>query len=61
MLHTCALIIAMQSTCVLDKEILCTDNEFLGQLMNVPSCERVFSHQDAPDVAPDPIKADELI
>jgi hypothetical protein len=48
----CALItIAMQLTCV-DKEILCTDNESLAQLSNVPSCERVFSHQDAPDVSP---------
>jgi hypothetical protein len=42
----------MQLTCVLDKEILCTDNEFLAQSLNVPSCERVFSHQDAPDVTP---------
>jgi len=42
--HMCALItIAMQLTCVVDKEILCTDNEYLAQLLNVPSCERVFS------------------
>ena len=45
--HMCALItIAMQLTCVVDKEILCTDNESLAQLLNVPSCERVFSRQD---------------
>ena len=45
--HICALItIAMQLTCVLDKEILCTDNESLSQLLNVPSCEHVFSHHD---------------
>jgi hypothetical protein len=45
--HVCALItIAMQLTCVVDKEILCTDNESMAQLLNVPSCERVFSHQD---------------
>ena len=43
--HMCALItIAMQLTCVVDKEILCTDNDSLAQLLNVPSCERVFSH-----------------
>jgi len=42
----CALItIAMQLTCVVDKEILCTDNAYLAQLVNVPSCERVLSHQ----------------
>ena len=30
--HMCALItIAMQLTCVMDKEILCTDNEFMAQ------------------------------
>jgi hypothetical protein len=51
--HMCALItIAMQLTCVVDKEILCTDNEYLAQLLNVPSCERVFSHQDGADVSP---------
>jgi len=51
--HVCALItIAMQLTCVVDKEILCTDNEYLAQLLNVPSCERVFSHQDGPDASP---------
>jgi len=44
--HVCALItIAMQLTCVVDKEILCTNNEYLTQLLSVPSCERVFSHQ----------------
>jgi hypothetical protein len=49
--HVCALItIAMQLTCVVDKEILCTDNQSLAQLLNVPSCERAFSDQDAPDV-----------
>jgi hypothetical protein len=51
MLHICALItIAMQLTCVVDKEIRCTDNQSLAQLLNVPSCEREFSHQ--PDVPP---------
>jgi hypothetical protein len=30
--------IAFQLTCVVDKEILCTDNESLAQLLNVPSC-----------------------
>ena len=49
--HMCALIIAMQLTCVVDKEILCTDNEYLAQLLNVPSCERVFSRQDGADVS----------
>jgi hypothetical protein len=49
--HVCALItIAMQLTCVVDKKILCTDNDSLAQLLNVPSCERVFSHQDRTDV-----------
>jgi hypothetical protein len=44
--HVCALItIAMKLTCVVDKEILCTDNESLAQLLN-PFCERVFSRQD---------------
>jgi len=52
MFHMCALItIAMQLTCVADKEILCTDNAYLAQLLNVPSCERVFSHQDGADVS----------
>jgi hypothetical protein len=47
----CALItIAMQLTCIVDKEILCTDNQSLSQLLNAPSCEQMFSHQDAPDV-----------
>jgi hypothetical protein len=48
----CALIIAMQLTCVVDKEIVCTNNEYLAQLLNVPSCERVFSHQDGAGVSP---------
>jgi hypothetical protein len=49
MLHICALItIAMQLTCVIDKEIRCTDNQSLAQLLNVPSCERVFSHHVPP-------------
>jgi hypothetical protein len=47
----CAFIIAMQLTCVVNKEILCTDNEYLAQLSNVPSCEHVFSHKDRPDVS----------
>jgi uncharacterized circularly permuted ATP-grasp superfamily protein len=47
----CALIIAMQLTCVVDREIVCTDNEYLAQLLNVPPCERVFSHQDGADVS----------
>jgi hypothetical protein len=39
--HVRALItIAMQLTCVVDKEILCTDNGSMAQLLNVPSCER---------------------
>jgi hypothetical protein len=51
--HMCALItIAMQLTCAIDKEILCTDNEYLAQILNVPSCERVFSDQGRADVAP---------
>jgi hypothetical protein len=45
--HVCALItIAMQLTCVVDKEIICTDNESLAQLLSVRSYERVVSHQD---------------
>jgi hypothetical protein len=43
--HVCALIIAMQVTSVVDKEIVCTDNEYLAQFLNVPPCERVFSRQ----------------
>jgi hypothetical protein len=51
--HMCALItIAMQLTCVIDKEIVCRNNESLAQLLNVPFCERVFSHQDGADVSP---------
>jgi hypothetical protein len=42
----------MQMTCVIDKEIICTDNEYLAQLSNVPSCERVFSRQDGAGVSP---------
>jgi len=50
--HMCAVItIAMQLTCVVDKEILCTDSEYLAQLLNVPPCARVFSHQDGADVS----------
>jgi hypothetical protein len=49
----CALItIAMQLTCIASQEILCTDNQSLAQLLNVASCERVFSHQEAPDISP---------
>ncbi len=44
--HMCALIIAMQLSCVVDKEIVCTDNEYLAQGLSVPSCERAFFHQD---------------
>jgi hypothetical protein len=52
MFHMCALItIAMQLTCVVDKEIHCTDSAYLAQLLNVLSCERVFSHQDRADVS----------
>jgi hypothetical protein len=47
----CAFIIAMQLTCVVNKEILCTDNEYLAQLSNVPSCERVFSRKDGSDIS----------
>jgi len=50
--HVCALItIAMQLTCLVDKQIVCTDNEYLAQLSNVPSCQRVFFRQEAPDVS----------
>jgi hypothetical protein len=38
--HVCALItIAMQLMCVVDKQVICTDNESVGQLVNVPSCD----------------------
>ena len=37
--YLCASIIAMQLTCVVDKEIVCTDNYSVAQLLNVPSCE----------------------
>ena len=47
MAQMCALItIAMQLTCVVDKEIVCTNNEYLAQLLKLPRCVRVFSHQD---------------
>jgi hypothetical protein len=50
--HVCALItIAMQLTCIVDKQIVCTDNQSVGQLLNVPSCERVFFRQVAPNVS----------
>jgi len=50
--HVCALVtIAMQLTCVVDKEIICTDNETLRQFLSVPSCERVVSHQDRTDTS----------
>jgi len=32
----------MQLTCVVDKEIICTDKGSLAQLLNVPSCERAY-------------------
>jgi hypothetical protein len=51
MAHVCVLIIAMQLTCIVDKEIVCTENEYLAQLLSVPSCERVFSHQDGAGVS----------
>ena len=39
MAHMCALItIAMQLTCVVDKEIVCTNNEYLAQLLVVCVC-----------------------
>ena len=45
--HSCVLItIAMQLTCVVDKEIICTDNESLAQLLSVRSCESAVSRQD---------------
>ena len=45
--HVCALItIAMQLTCVVDKEMICTDNEALVQLLSVRSCESAVSRQD---------------
>jgi len=52
--HICALItIAMQLTCVVDKEIICTDNESLAQLLGVRSCERVVhSSNNAEDTGP---------
>ena len=45
--HLCVLItIAMQLTCVVDKEIICTDNESLAQLLSVRSCDSAVSRQD---------------
>jgi hypothetical protein len=35
----------MQLTGVVDKEIICTDNVSLAQLLSVRSCERVVSYQ----------------
>jgi hypothetical protein len=49
--YVSAFIIAMQLTCVVDKEIVCTDNYSLAQLLTVPPCDRVFSHQDGADAA----------
>ncbi len=48
----CALIVAMQLTCVVDEKIVCTDNEYLAQLINVLSCERVFSRRTNQIFAP---------
>ena len=40
---TCALItVAMQLTCLLDNQVACTDNEYLAQMLNVRSCERML-------------------
>jgi hypothetical protein len=36
----------MQLTCVVDKEMICTDNEALVQLLSVRSCESAVSRQD---------------
>jgi hypothetical protein len=48
----CALItIAMQLICFGDKEVICTDNESLMQLLRVPSCGRVVSRQDRADAS----------
>jgi hypothetical protein len=45
--HLCVLItIVMQLTCVVDKEIICTNNESLAQLLSVRSCEGAVSRQD---------------
>ena len=44
---TCALItVAMQLTCLLDNQIACTDNEYLAQMLDVRSCERMLSNRD---------------
>lgn len=46
----CALItIAMQLTCVVDDHIVCTDNGYLAQLLDVPTCERVLSPREDAD------------
>jgi hypothetical protein len=50
--HVCALIIAMQLTCIVDKEVVCTNNGYLAQLLNVPPCERVFFHRDGANASP---------
>jgi hypothetical protein len=42
--------IAMQLTCAVDNDITCTDNGYLAQLLNVPSCERVLSRRDRGDI-----------
>jgi hypothetical protein len=48
----CALVtIAMQLICFVDKEVICTDNESLMQLLSVPSCEGVVSRQDRADAS----------
>jgi hypothetical protein len=41
----------MQLICFADKEVICTDNESLMQLLSVPSCERVVSRQDRADAS----------
>src|SRR5262249_56208419 len=43
--------IAMQLICFVDKEVICTDNESLMQLLSVPSCEPVVSRQDRADAS----------
>ena len=56
MAHVCALItIAMQLTCLADREIVCTNNDYLAQLLNVPHCMRAFSHQDKADFSPNTV------
>jgi hypothetical protein len=59
--HVCALItIAMQLTCVVDRKIVCTDNEYLTQSFNLPACERVFFGQDGSGCFPYPTTTVEL-